>query len=544
MAKDQATLDNARRDLARYQKLSKTGLISQQELDTQSSLVRQSEGSVKADQGAIDSAKLQLTYSRITAPISGRVGLKQVDVGNYITSGTATPIVVITQTHPVDVVFTLPESDIPAIIQAQKNAEKTHAIVPVEAWDRTNKQMLAQGYLLSIDNQIDTTTGTIKLKARFNNEDDVLFPNQFVNARIKVDLLQNAVVVPTAAVQMGSEGNFVWTLDDANKVSKHLVTTGIQNSQQVVIDAGLNAGQRVVTDGIDRLTEGVQVEVVTPRSANTDANPASAEKAAAEAEAAPRIKAEGVRPMRLHVAPRLRRNPDASDASNTRWRAVTAVYSAPVATTLFMIAILLAGIIGYRALPVSALPEVDYPTIQVVTLYPGASPDVVTSSITAPLERQFGQMSGLKQMASQSSGGASVITLQFQLTLPLDVAEQEVQAAINAATNLLPSDLPYPPIYNKVNPADPPILTLAVTATAIPMTQVEDMVETRIAQKISQVTGVGLVTLSGGQRPAVRVKLNAPAVAALGWTARPFAPPSVMPTSIPPKAVWMGQPVR
>ncbi|WP_016589939.1 efflux RND transporter permease subunit, partial [Yersinia pestis] len=178
----------------------------------------------------------------------------------------------------------------------------------------------------------------------------------------------------------------------------------------------------------------------------------------------------------------------------------------PVATTLFMIAILLAGIIGYRALPVSALPEVDYPTIQVVTLYPGASPDVVTSSITAPLERQFGQMSGLKQMASQSSGGASVITLQFQLTLPLDVAEQEVQAAINAATNLLPSDLPYPPIYNKVNPADPPILTLAVTATAIPMTQVEDMVETRIAQKISQVTGVGLVTLSGGQRPAVRVK--------------------------------------
>ncbi|AHG18995.1 multidrug transporter [Chania multitudinisentens RB-25] len=186
----------------------------------------------------------------------------------------------------------------------------------------------------------------------------------------------------------------------------------------------------------------------------------------------------------------------------------------PVATTLFMLAILLAGIIGYRSLPVSALPEVDYPTIQVVTLYPGASPDVVTSAITAPLERQFGQMSGLKQMASQSSGGASVITLQFLLELPLDVAEQEVQAAINSATNLLPNDLPYPPIYNKVNPADPPILTLAVTSNAMPMTQVEDMVETRIAQRISQVSGVGLVTLSGGQRPAVRVKLNAAAVAA------------------------------
>lgn len=188
----------------------------------------------------------------------------------------------------------------------------------------------------------------------------------------------------------------------------------------------------------------------------------------------------------------------------------------PVATTLLMVAILLAGMIGYRSLPVSALPEVDYPTIQVITLYPGASPDVVTSAITAPLERQFGQMSGLKQMLSQNSGGASVITLQFQLTLSLDVAEQEVQAAINSATNLLPTDLPYPPIYSKVNPADPPILTLAVTSTAMPMTQVEDLVETRVAQKISQVTGVGLVTISGGQRPAVRVKLNAPAMAAYG----------------------------
>lgn len=188
----------------------------------------------------------------------------------------------------------------------------------------------------------------------------------------------------------------------------------------------------------------------------------------------------------------------------------------PVATTLFMVAILLAGIVGYRMLPVSALPEVDYPTIQVVTLYPGASPDVMTSAVTAPLERQFGQMSGLKQMSSQSSGGASVITLMFQLTLPLDVAEQEVQAAINAATNLLPSDLPYPPIYSKVNPADPPILTLAVTSSTLPMTQLQDMVETRVSQKISQVNGVGLVALAGGQRPAVRVKLNAQAAASYG----------------------------
>src|SRR5213079_901190 len=159
----------------------------------------------------------------------------------------------------------------------------------------------------------------------------------------------------------------------------------------------------------------------------------------------------------------------------------------PVATSLLMLAILLAGIIAYRVLPISALPQVDYPTIQVVTLYPGASPDVTTSSITAPLERQFGQMPGLKQMSSTSSAGASVITLQFDLNLSLDVAEQEVQAAINAGSNLLPTDLPAPPVYSKVNPADTPILTLGVTSKTLQLPQVQNLVDTRLAQKISQV---------------------------------------------------------
>ena len=186
----------------------------------------------------------------------------------------------------------------------------------------------------------------------------------------------------------------------------------------------------------------------------------------------------------------------------------------PVATSLLMVAILLAGVIAYRVLPLSALPEVDYPTIQVVTLYPGASPDVMTSSITAPLERQFGQMPGLKQMSSTSSGGASVITLQFALELGLDVAEQEVQAAINASSNLLPTDLPVPPIYSKVNPADAPILTLAVTSKTLPLPKVQNLVDTRIAQKISQLPGVGLVSIGGGQRPAVRIQANPKALAA------------------------------
>ena len=185
----------------------------------------------------------------------------------------------------------------------------------------------------------------------------------------------------------------------------------------------------------------------------------------------------------------------------------------PVATTLLMAALLLAGAIAYRLLPVSALPQVDYPTIQVTTFYPGASPDVMASSVTAPLERQFGQMPGLTQMTSASSGGSSVIVLQFNLDLNLDVAEQEVQAAINAAYTFLPKDLPNPPVYSKVNPADAPVLTLALVSKTMPLPAVEDLADTRLAQKISQLPGVGLVSIGGGQRPAVRVQVNPTALA-------------------------------
>ncbi|MRS15042.1 MdtA/MuxA family multidrug efflux RND transporter periplasmic adaptor subunit [Enterobacteriaceae bacterium RIT691] len=271
LAKDNATLANARRDLSRYQQLVKTNLISRQDLDTQSALVTESLGTVKADEASVASAQLQLDWTRITAPIDGRVGLKQVDIGNQISTGDTTGIVVLTQTHPIDLVFTLPENDIATVVQAQKTGQS----LIVEAWDRTNKQKLSSGTLLSLDNQIDATTGTIKLKARFNNQDDALFPNQFVNARLLVDTEQNAVVIPTAALQMGNEGNFVWVLNSENKVSKHIVVPGIQDSQKVVITAGLSAGDKVVTDGIDRLTEGAKVEVV-------EAHSAAANKPAAE----------------------------------------------------------------------------------------------------------------------------------------------------------------------------------------------------------------------------------------------------------------------
>ena len=188
----------------------------------------------------------------------------------------------------------------------------------------------------------------------------------------------------------------------------------------------------------------------------------------------------------------------------------------PVATALLMVAIVLAGLLGLRFLPLAALPQVDYPTIQVQTLYPGASPDVMSRTVTAPLERQFGQMSGLERMSSTSAAGVSLVTLQFALAESMDAAEQQVQAAMNGASTLLPADLPAPPVYAKVNPADAPILTLAISSASLPLTEVQNMVNTRLALKISQISGVGLVTLAGGQRPAVRVQGNVEALAALG----------------------------
>lgn len=190
----------------------------------------------------------------------------------------------------------------------------------------------------------------------------------------------------------------------------------------------------------------------------------------------------------------------------------------PIATTLLMVAVLLVGFVAYRQLPVSALPQVDYPTIQIQTFYPGASPDVVASSVTAPLERQFGQIPGLNQMTSTSSFGSSLVTLQFSLDLNIDIAEQEVQASINSASNLLPQGLPNPPIYSKINPADAPILTLALTSDSLPLSKVEDLADTTLAQKISQLSGVGLVSISGGQRPAVRIQANPTALASYGMS--------------------------
>lgn len=267
LAKDQAQLDNARKDLARYAKLAQGNFIATQQFETQRALVRQYEGTIEADKAAVDSAALQLSYSRITAPTSGRLGLRNVDEGNMIKASDTSGIVRITEVSPCDVVFTLPESQVPLVVQALRAHEDDvdHRPLPVEAWDREQKRLLDVGGLLSLDNQIDLSTGTVKLKARFPNAEGALYPNQFVNARLQVRVVKNATTVPTSAVQLGSRGAYVYVAAKNGKgqdaVTVRAVTPGIATDALTVIDKGLEPGELVVVDGLDRLRDGIEVKV-------------------------------------------------------------------------------------------------------------------------------------------------------------------------------------------------------------------------------------------------------------------------------------------
>ncbi len=262
MARDKALLGNAKTDLERYRILLKQDSVSQQQVDTQAALVAQYEGVLIYDQGQIDDAKLNLDYTRITAPISGRTGMRRVDVGNMIRASDANGLVVITQEEPIDVTFTVNEADLPKIIGAINQGTR----FPVEAWDRAQQTKIADGVMTTLDNQIDSTTGTVKIKARFENKDRKLFPNQFVNVRMKIGTLDSAVQVPVAAVQLGSIGSFVYVVlpdeEGVSKVSVRKVVLGEENAGKRVIIEGLNGNDRVVIDGTDRLREGVEVDVV------------------------------------------------------------------------------------------------------------------------------------------------------------------------------------------------------------------------------------------------------------------------------------------
>ncbi len=271
MARDQALLRNAQADLVRYRTLFEQDSIARQQLDTQASLVRQYQGAIKADQAQVDSAKLQLTYSRITAPISGRLGLRQVDAGNVVRTGDANGIVVITQLQPIAVVFTLPEDNVSAVMNKLRAGET----LSVEAYDRAGLARLASGTLLTVDNQIDPATGTVKLKAQFANDDSALFPNQFVNARLLLDVLRETVLIPAAAVQRGTQGSFVYVVGPDKTVTVRPVTLGPAEGETAAIASGLAAGEIVVIDGTDKLREGAKVEF----GAGDRAAPASGEPA-------------------------------------------------------------------------------------------------------------------------------------------------------------------------------------------------------------------------------------------------------------------------
>ncbi|MGE8640163.1 MAG: MdtA/MuxA family multidrug efflux RND transporter periplasmic adaptor subunit, partial [Achromobacter sp.] len=253
-----AQLENARRDLQRYQALFKQDSIAKQQVDTQAALVRQYEGTVKSDQANVDNAKLQLDYARITAPISGRLGLRQVDRGNLVSSADTNGLVVITQTQPISVVFTLPETQLPEV-RGEIAAGKT---LTVDAYDRSDTRRIATGVLETLDNQIDVTTGTLKLKAKFDNADDALFPNQFVNVRLHVLTRKDVTAIPTAAIQQGSAGAFVFLVQPDNTVQVRQVKLGAINNGMVAVNEGLQPGDRVVTEGTDRLRAGAKVEVV------------------------------------------------------------------------------------------------------------------------------------------------------------------------------------------------------------------------------------------------------------------------------------------
>ena len=261
LTRDQALLKNARLDLERYRNLFAQDSIAKQQLDTQDALVRQYEGVVKTDQGAVDDARLQLSYTRITAPLSGRLGLRQVDPGNIIHASDSTGLVVITQLQPATVIFTIPQDDLPRVM---KQWQAGHPL-PVETYDRAQKTRLASGALSSIDNQIDQTTGTIKLRAQFENGDGTLFANQFVNVRMLVDTLQGATTVPVAAVLRGAQGTFVYVVKPDQTVTVRPVTIGPsdESGQNVTIESGLAPGEMVVIDGTDRLREGAKVEVAS-----------------------------------------------------------------------------------------------------------------------------------------------------------------------------------------------------------------------------------------------------------------------------------------
>ena len=460
-------------DLERYKQAWAKNAIPRQTLEDQEKVVLQDKGTVKNDEGTVqyDQVQVELLPHHLAHHRPGRACGWSIP-GNLVTANSTTTLVVVTQMQPITVIFTLAEDNLPQVLQHTRGKQPAQGggLRPRPAGH------LATGKLTSIDNQIDTTTGTVKLRAEFDNATAALFPNQFVNTRLLVKTLENQMLIPSSAIQHNGNTDFVYLIQDNKAVHADREVGKLRQGRDR--GQGIKPGDVVANSSFEKLQNGSQITIskikLPATSGDTTGSP---------------------RPM----------NPSRPFILR------------PVATALLMAAILLVGIVAFLQLPVSALPEVDYPTIQVLTFYPGASPDVMATTVTAPLERQFGEMQGLSQMTSTSAGGVSVIVLQFNLTLGLDVAEEEVQASINGV-----ADVP------AVRPAHAAGLQQdqsgrCAGADAGGLLQTPCRCRrwrtwwTRAWRRsISQLSGVGLVSISGGQKPAVRIQVNPIALSAYG----------------------------
>ena len=471
LAKDTALHAQAESDLARYQKLGTENSIALQQVADQQFIVAQDAAAMVTDEGLVKSDQTQLDYTTLRAPFDGVTGLLQIQIGNLIQPTNTTGIVVLTQVHPISVVFILPNADIASVQEAMARGP-VHATV----YDQSGSKQLDVGTLLAINNQAATTTGTVQLKAIFPNHERQLWPGTFVNVDLTTSVVPNALTIPTNALQQNDKGQFVYVVGADKRVSVRPVEVAQRRHGVALISKGLQAGETVVVQGQYRLTPGT---LVARDSAIRGAEPVDRQ----------------FRDAAVNL----------SSGFITR----------PIATALMMVAVVALGIVGYRLLPVAALPNIDTPTIQVTAQMPGADPQTMASSVTTQLERQFGEIPGLSQMTSSSGTGFIEITLQFDRSRTVDSAAEDVQAAINATQAQLPISLLTSPIYRKTNPADTPILLVAMTSDVLPIMTVSDYAYSILAQKVSQVPGVGLVTVGGNLSPAIRIQLNPAQLAAM-----------------------------
>ena len=468
---------------------------------------------MKNDQAQIDYAAVQLAYTTITSPIAGRTGVRMIDAGNIVQTTDTTGLVVVTQIEPISVLFTLPEDDFDVV-----NRQMTAGPLTVVASSRADSKVLGQGTVLLINNEINQTTGTMQLKATFPNQDHALWPGQFVDAQLLVETRQKAVTVPAAAVQVGPQGVYAYVVKADNTVEM----------RPIKVSAANPGGSH----GVDRIRS-------VRRRSGRGRRPVEA-SSRRERQDDLRNAAHGTRSgardfCNIHDI-RCGAPNDAPAAMNISEPFIRR----PIGTTLLAIGLLMVGVVTFPMLPIAPLPQVDFPTIQVSTKLPGASAETMAASVTAPLERQFALIAGVTELTSTSSLGSSSISVQFNLDRDIDAASGDILSAINAAGGQLPTNLPSPPSYKKVNPADSPILVLALTSASLPLTVIDDSAENILTQQLSQISGVAQITVNGQQKPAVRIQLDPAKIASLDLALEDVRAQIVDATADAPKGTFDG----